>query len=107
MVRYRTGYRMTRSDDLYMIVEVRWDKINFLGPHRKVLVAKCLKTANFVELSLPHSEPDISVNSWEVASPAIPEAPSEWFAAEHVKEELHGVSMEQAAEMLSFSDICE
>lgn len=103
MIRYHSGYRKS-TDDLYMIVDIKWENINFLEPHRKVIVTKCIKTSNFVELSIPYTCPDISVNSWEVASPvhtATP--PSDWLDGAHIKSELSGLTQDETRELLGLS----
>lgn len=107
MIRYQSGYRKS-TDDLYMIVEIRWDDINFMEPHRKVILTKCIKTSNFVDLSIPYSCPDISVNSWEVASPVhVVSPPENWLSGAHIKSELVGLSKDETQELLGLSFFIE
>ena len=103
MIRYQSGYRKS-TDELYMIVGIKWENINFLEPHRKVIAAKCIKTSDFVDLAIPYNCPDISVNSWEVASPVPCASPPDgWLDGAHIKSELSGLTQEETRELLGLS----
>ena len=103
MIKYHSGYRKS-TDDLYMIINIKWKEINFLEPYRKVITAKCIKTSNIVDLSIPYSCPDISVNSWEVASPvSTSEPPTGWSEGGHIREELSDFTQEEVKELLGLT----
>lgn len=107
MIRYRSGYYKS-SEALYLIVDVGWERINFLEPHRKVMRAKCIETSDFVNLAMPVDCPDININSWEVASPVhacVP--PDGWLSGSHIKQELTDITIDQAQELLGMTRFVE
>ena len=65
------------KQSLWMIVQINWDEINFLEPHRKTIICRSMDNNEEMHICPPMKAPTLDLNSWEVVSPSYSVDPSD------------------------------
>jgi len=95
------SHRWPTKESLWMIVEIKWDEINFLEPQRRVIICRNMSNNDEMFLSAPTSKPRMSINSWEVVSPSFSVDPADnWKEGNSISSKFTEIDQHSMREVL-------